>query len=228
FRREVIQQLPANQRRSVHFVNHLSPLIRWITKINHDRAHAFYDVSALLITHTELPVGDYCYRIERWNLTGLSNREMLAYGVRSLLDSRVYLADEAEVIIQHLLRHGADWDYVDCDRGKLIDANEALEEDLGIRFSAAVTDFDAENSTAYQIKVQRVQAFYDRQIAQHEQRLRTLREAGKDSRMIRPAEGRLKKAIENKEKRLSELKKKAQTDPTQAEVAAGIFRVTGA
>jgi superfamily II DNA or RNA helicase len=228
FRREVIQQLPANQRRSVHFVNHLSPLIRWITKINHDRAHAFYDVSALLITHTELPVGDYCYRIERWNLTGLSNREMLAYGVRSLLDSRVYLADEAEVIIQHLLRHGADWDYVDCDRGKLISSNEALEEDLGIRFSAAVTDFDAENSTAYQIKVQRVQAFYDRQIAQHEQRLRTLREAGKDSRMIRPAEGRLKKAIENKEKRLSELKKKAQTDPTQAEVAAGIFRVTGA
>jgi superfamily II DNA or RNA helicase len=225
FRREVMQQIPSNQRRAVHFVNHLSPLIRWITNINRDRAHAFFDVSALLITHPDLPPGDYCYRIERWNLKGLSNREMLAYGIRSLSGDNAYSADASEVTIQRLLRHGADWDYIDADRGKLILAHDALEEDMGLRFSAAVTDFEAENSTVYQIKIQRVQGFYDRRIAQDEQRIHTLRETGRDARMIRPAEGRLKKAIDNKEKRLRELKEKAQTDPTQSQVAAGIFRV---
>ena len=228
FRREVIQHLPASQRRTVHFVNHLSPLIHWITKINSDRPHVFFDVSALLVTHPELPLGDYCYRIERWNLKGLSNRETLAYGVRSLSAGSIYLDDEAELIIQHLLRRGSDWDYVDSDTEQLTRTHDALEEDLGLRFSAAVADFEAENSTVYQIKVQRVQGFYDRRIAQHEQRLRTLREAGRDSRIIRPAEGMLKKSIDNKETRLRELKEKAQTDPTQSQVAAGIFRVTGA
>jgi hypothetical protein len=78
FRREVRQRLPLSQQRSVHFINHLSPLIRWITKINKEKAYSFFDVSALLIEHPSLPPGDYCYRIERWKLKGLSNREMLA------------------------------------------------------------------------------------------------------------------------------------------------------
>ncbi len=84
FRREVHQRLSAGQKRSVHFINHLSPLIRWITSINRERVHAFFNVSALRLNYPELPPGDYCYRIERWKLKGLSNREILSYGVRSL------------------------------------------------------------------------------------------------------------------------------------------------
>ena len=100
FRREVTQRLPAKLRRGVHFVNHLSPLIRWITQINRERSHTFYDVSALQITHPDLPKADYCYCIERWKLKGLSTREWLAYGIRSLSDGRSYSADSSEEIIQ--------------------------------------------------------------------------------------------------------------------------------
>ncbi len=227
FRRDVAQRFTTNQRRAVHFVNHLSPLIRWVTNVNRDRAHVFFDVSALLVDHSDLPLGDYCYRIERWNLKGLSNREMLAYGICSLSNGNIYSADESEMIIQHLLRRAEDWNYVDADRENLIRAHDVLEEKMGSRFADAVSDFEAENSTAYQIKVQRVKGFYDRRIAQDEQRLRTLREAGRDPRMFRLAEGRLNKARDNREKRIRELKEKARTDPTQAQVAAGIFRVTG-
>jgi hypothetical protein len=102
-----------------------------------------------------------------------------------------------------------------------------LNEDLGRRFSEKVTDFEAENETVLQIKVQRVKGFFDRRIGQDEQRLRTLREAGRAPRVIRLTEGRLKTAIENKEKRLNELNIKAQIDMEQAEVGAGIFHVTG-
>lgn len=38
-------------------------------------------------------------------------------------------------------------------------AYKSLEHDLMNRFSAAVSDFEAENTTIYQIKVQRVQNF---------------------------------------------------------------------
>jgi hypothetical protein len=226
FRREVRQRLPLNQQRSVHFINHLSPLIRWITKINKERSHSFFDVSALLIEHPSLPPGDYCYRIERWKLQGLSNREMLAYGIGDLKDCSIYPEDKSEVIFQHLLRQGKDWDYVDCDKVALLRAHSALENDLANRFTIAVTDFEAENETAYQIKVQRVSSIFDRRIEQDKKRLRTLHEANRDTRVIRMTEGRLQAGIKNKEQRLLELEEKAKIDMEQAQVAAGIFRVT--
>lgn len=230
FRREVAQRLSSRHRQTVHFVNHLSPLIRWITQINRDRSHTFYNVSALQITHPLLPQGEYCYYIERWKFKGLSTRECLAYGVRSLSNGESYPADFSEEIVQHLLQHGKDWDYVKCDMKALLDAYNSLEKDLQNRFEDAASDFEAENTTAYQIKVQRVQSFYEKRIAQDEQRIKTLREKERDpraTRMIRAAEGRLETAKKNREQRLADLKRKAEIDKEHGPVAAGVFRVIG-
>jgi len=225
FRREIYQKLSLSQRRSVHFVNHLSPLIRWITKINRDQSHGFYDVSAIVIHNSSLPIGDYCYRIERWKLKGLSNRETLTYGIAHLESGQVYPAEESEFIIQSLLRQGKDWEYVDCDLDALVAVHRSLEDELSKRFSTAVVDFEAENETAYQIKVQRATNLFDRRIEQDKQRLQTLHQAGRDARAIRMMEGRLAKGIDNKEKRIQELKEKAAVDIEQEQVAAGVFRV---
>jgi hypothetical protein len=227
FKREAHQRLSAGQKRSVHFINHLSPLIRWITTINRERVHVFFNVSALSISYPELLPGDYCYRIERWKLKGLSNREILAYGVRALQGDLVLPADRVEAIIQHLLRNGEDWQYVDCDLRELLKAHQAIEQDLGDRFSSMAEDFQAENETSYQIKVQRVRNIFDRRMAQDEQRLRTLQEGGRSARVIRMAEGRLRTAKENKEQRLKDLDRKMQIDFEQSQVAAGVFRVIG-
>jgi len=227
FRREVLQRLLLNQRSGVYFINHLSPLIRWITKVNQDRAHSFFNLSAVRISHPDLNPGDYCYRIERWKLNGLHAKERLAYGIRSLADGMDYPAEESEVYTQHLLRNGSEWDYVDCDREALARAHDAVEEALAERFSAAVGEFQAENDTIYQIKTQRVRAIFDRRITQHEQRLQTLRQAGRDPRVIRATEGQLRTAIDNKEQRLQELNEKSKVDMEQSPVAAGVFRVIG-
>ena len=135
--------------------------------------------------------------------------------------------DESETIVQYLLRQSGDWDYVDCDRTALLPAHKGLEADLAASFSSEVEDFEVVNDTSYRIKVQRVRGFFDRRIAQHEQRIRTLRETGKDQ-MIPAAAGLLRTAEKNKEQRLNELKEKVQLDMEQAQVAAGVFRVTGA
>jgi hypothetical protein len=150
---------------------------------------------------------------------------MLAYGIGYLKDSSSYPEDKSELIVQQLLRQGRDWDYVDCDKDALLRAHSALENDLATRFSNAVADFEAENETTYQIKVQRVSSIFDRRIEQDKQRLRTLHEAGRDSRVIRMTEGRLQAGIKNKKQRLLELEEKAKIDMEQAQVAAGIFRV---
>jgi hypothetical protein len=100
-----------------------------------------------------------------------------------------------------------------------------LENDLAKRFSIAVTNFEAENKTAYQIKGQRVSSIFDRRIEQDKQRICTLQESGRNLRMIRPAEGRLQAGIRNKEQRLRELEEGAKIDMEQAQVAAGVFRV---
>ncbi len=72
-----------------------------------------------------------------------------------------------------------------------------------------------------------MQSFFDRRVAQDEQRIRTLREAGRDPRVIRATEGRLQTAVRNREQRLAELDAKSRTDMEQSQVAAGVFRVTG-
>jgi hypothetical protein len=225
FRKDAYQRLPVALTRSVHFSNHLSPLIRWITEINQEREHSFYNLSALLINSSHIPAGEYCYRIERWKLIGLSTQENLAYGIRSIDNGVAYVGEEAEGIFQHLLREGMDWDYIDCDRAKAIKSHDRLEDAMADLFSNNVEDFDAENATKHQIKVQRVTAIFDRRIAQDEQRLNTLRQAHRDPRVIRATEGRMQKAVENKELRIQELNHKAKTEMETAEVAAGIFRV---
>jgi len=209
----------------VHFVNHLSPLIRWITQINQQNEHAFFNVSAIIIDEPTLAEGDYCYRIERWRLKGLSDRETLAYGIEPIGDKGWPTADECETVIQNILRNSRDWDYVDCNRQSLAVAHGRLENDLQKRFSSALEEFEAENQTNYQMKVQRVTSIFDRRIAQDQQRLRTLRDAGRDPRVIRATEGRLQAGIRNKEQRLRELEQRAKVDMENAEVAAGVFRV---
>jgi len=175
--------------------------------------------------HPDLPAGDYCYRIERWKFKGLAVKELLAYGIKSMVEENSFSNDESEGIMQDLIHNGIDWDYVDCNKEALLETHENLEQSLADRFSEAVTEFEMENTTTYQIKVQRVKGFFNRRIEQHKQRIQTLTESGRDARMISLAEGLLRTAENNLRQRLSELQERTKTDMEHSEVAAGIFRV---
>lgn len=225
FRREVMQQLPMQIKRSVHFVNNISPLIRWITKINREKSHSFYNVSSIRINLPELPEGDYCYRIERWKFTGLLTKETLSYGIASLKSGEILSDDKSEEFFQKFLKYGEAWHYEDCDVDSIVHHLVLMEEIQNKRFSEALMEFEMENTTNYQIKVQRVTNFFDRKIQQHKQRIQTLLEENRVSGMMAAAEGLLRKAESDKAIRLSDLEEKVQTDVEQAEVAAGIIRV---
>lgn len=225
FKNDIIQRLSPGQKRMINFVNHLSPLIRWITKINRDRAHTFYNVSSIEIKHNTLPIGFYCYRIERWKFIGLSIKESLEYGVMSLKDKKIFSAEESEEIIQYLIHNGKDLYEINFDKEDLLESLVSLDSKLSERFSEAFNDFERENNTAYQIKVQRVTGFFNRKIEEHKQRIKTLTEANREPHLIRLAEGRLRTAENNKNNRLEELRIKKNTDIERSIIAAGIFRV---
>ena len=200
-------------------------MVRWVTSINKAAAHKFFNVSALKIVHPDLSEGDYCYFVERWRLKGLVSRERLAYGIQPVNGRGSCSAGQAEVIVQHLLRNGKDWDYVDSNKDLLLQACDKIEAELSLRFTSAVEEFDAENATAHHIKAQRVKTVFSRRIAQDEQRLQTMLSAGREANVIRLAEGRLRVAKENLTQRLRELDEKSTIDIEQTPIAAGIFRV---
>ncbi len=225
FRREAHDRLPSAQRRSVHFVNHLSPLIRWITRRNRDEDHSFYNVSAITLEDAELPPGEYAYQIQRWTFRGLMPKDLMAFAVTPLSGGEPLDADRSELVTQRLLREGKDWDYADCDRDMLSRAYESLGEALLERFRAELEAFEAENGTAVQIRVRRAKNHWDRLIQQSEKALETMKMAGRKESQIRGRETRLKNERENRAQKIHELERGAVPDPESGPVAAGVFRV---
>jgi superfamily II DNA or RNA helicase len=226
FRREVHAQLPEALRRTVNFLNHLSPLIRWITSRNRAQRHAFFRVSALRVKAGGLAPGDYCYRIERWRLQGVSNREQLAYAVRPLGMAGALHDGDAESILTHLLHDGEDWSRADCDLGALSACQQELGAELRRRFSKAVEEFEKENATAHRMRTGRVNAYYDRRIKESERRIETMRLSGRSERMITLTQGLLESSRRLREQKLDELEQKSRTDYDCETIAAGVFRAS--
>lgn len=225
FSRKALQRLPRKQKRNIHFVNHLSPMIRWITKINKDKEHDLYKLAAVILPEASIPRGQYLYRIERWVMKGLSNVEKLAYGLINFDTGEIYSIHESEQIFQEVLTTGKDWSYRDYDRDLLLERFDAVESYMQEVFSEEVAQFEIENESVLQIKTQRVTGIYDRQIEQHQRRLQTSIESGREERVLRMARGRLQKAQENKAKILNSLHTSAEILPDTEPVAVGLIQI---
>ena len=225
FSREAHERLTATQRRTVQFVNHLSPFIRWITQHYRDSMQSFYNVSALTLKDPTLPPGQYAYRIQRWKFRGLMSRDAMAIAMMPIHGSTVLDAAESEKVMQRLLRHGTDWDYVECDLESLLRSHQSLGVALDKRFDAAVETFEAENATTVQIRVQRAENHWDRLILQSQKAIETMKRSGRKESMIRGRETRLNNERENRAQKVHDLEKGSDIDFESEPVAAGVFKV---
>jgi SNF2 family DNA or RNA helicase len=225
FDREVIKRLPSALRSSVHFINHLSPLIRWMTKVNQDRDHEFHKLSALKLKAGPLPVGEYLYRIERWKMQGLSNFEKLAYGIIPIQNGNPLSEDNAELIFQKILMESENWSYRSYDANLMLEKYDQLKSEMSKWFAEALSQFKAENDSSYQIKTTRVENIYSRRIQAHEDRLTTLIQRGREERYIKGAETRLRNTQETMASILQKLKGKSILLPERGGIATGIISV---
>jgi hypothetical protein len=214
-----------NQRRLL-LINHLSPLVRWITYENQQRSGAFYEVSALRLRLESLPTGMYVYRIERWRFTGLQQREVLAYAVAPF-GARPMQPNDAEQAMHQVLNRAETWRHPEYPSDVANTTHQQLRESLRGRFEAMHSDFLVRHQTLESIQRAQIENHFRRRRELDERRLSTLRERGRSLKAIKLVESHLQRDEELAARRQRDLDRKAKTGFNFQEVAAGIFLVDG-
>jgi len=225
FRRDVLKALSNRDKHRVHFANHLSPFVRWMTKEYSQDMHNFFNFSAMKLKTSLIKSGTWTYRIERWSLSGLRKQEQLSYAIICQDDGQILSKNESENIIQLLLHDSTEWDYPEVDLQNLSCSQEILADNLTKKFNTTIEDFMAENKHSCLIRIERARNLFDRKIEQIKQKLQTLRERGRTQNIIRLMETQLKNAENNRMRKLNELQSKMEVDCEKRDVAAGVFYV---
>ena len=209
--------------RRVVLVNHLSPLIRWITWENQNNANAFFDTAALKLRDPTLPPGVYVFRIERWSFKGLRKRELLSYAVAHLEGGPPAPAETAEKVVQKLLKSGDDWIHRDIDHQRVRARLDAIRDSLSDRHHETYETFSAENQNLQLIQLQQVKAHFELRAKQDEQRLATVLQNRRSDKIIKLARARLQSTKEKLLDKMADLKRKAEIEQQLEEISAGVF-----
>ena len=215
---------PAAHERGV-FINHLSPLVRWITAENADQPGAFYRLSALTLHTAAIPKGDYVFRIERWSFTGLREKQTLAYGLGRIDSTHLLLNTEAEEAVGRVLREGATWAYPDISSEQVLPVLEDLKRRMNEASGTALKTFEAENENLQSIKLTQKRSHFARRRRADEQRLLTAQAKQRAAHQIRMFQGKLAKLAELEEAEIHKIERRAQMSEDFQEVACGIVRI---
>jgi SNF2 family DNA or RNA helicase len=215
-----------NQRRLI-LINHMSPLIRWITHQNQQREGAFYDVSALQVSSDSLPPGIYAYRIERWGLKGLRSREILSYAC-SPLNGPVMEPKDAEQTMHQVLKRGETWRHPSHPKDATMDLLETLSLSLRSRFDAMHDEFSVRNAALASIQRAQIENHFKRRRELDERRIATATARGRAESRINMFRTNLVKDTELSAKRIRDLERNSTVKFNFKEVAAGIFLVENA
>ena len=221
---ELVKKRQTVSQRRLILINHLSPLIRWITHQNQQREGAFYDVSALRLTTDSLSPGIYGYRVERWKLKGLRGREVLSYACAPI-GGEIMPPNAAEQTMHQVLKLAETWRYPDHPHELVLTALESLRDSLQDRFEAMHDEFRIRNDTLASIQQAQIENHFRRRHELDERRIATARARGRAESRIRMFTTNIERDEELAAKRLRDLESKANISFTFQEVAAGIFRV---
>lgn len=234
FDRRVIQSLPVARRRRISFINHLSPLVRWITSWYKDKGHNLCRTSALETKVSLLEEGIYVFDIQLWDISGITPYRKLSYGIRNLETGEMFTMHEGEKIFIEILNNCKDYPYQnELPEDFLRDEITILDKKMSHDFGQEVDVFQAENDTMRAIREERIRGIFTKRIeriretlAEQEQKIAeddNSREADTLKRIYLANKGRLASEEKNKERQLAELEKKATFNPVSGCIAVGIF-----
>jgi hypothetical protein len=225
FRKEVYKGLSKVEKKEIHYANHLSPLVRWITQCYRNNYGKFYDLSVMKLKSQKFPQGIWCYRVERWVLKGIRNEERLVYSLVQLDTQESMDANVSEEIFQMALSEADYWDYPNISFNQAECCLVIAEQNLSRWFNDTYNRFEAENQHACQIRKERAVNLFDRRIRTIKKTLNTLRERNRGERMISLQQARLDITEENKADNLSKFDDAAKVDTEKSEVAAGFIYI---
>lgn len=227
FRRDVPDTLPPSIRKKVSFVNHLSPLVQWITMERGSGSEEFVPCSAVAFESSSRQTGTWVFRIERWRFSGLRTVETLSYAAARLGSDEALYGVEAEALVREAHRDGRNWSYPDYQPDQALAFADALEHLLNEQRACAYEDFRHENETTLSIRRQRIASQKVRELSAIEQALQTMAQRGPDDRMVRLTQARHSRTRDRFDAKLMELQGAARADVTFSEVGLGLVRITG-
>jgi hypothetical protein len=219
------EQSTVRDKLRVLFINHFSPLVRWLTEENQNAVGAFHNVSALDLKTLDLPRGLYIYRIERWKFSGIRSKEILAYGATGIENVESFSATDAEQFIQDLLRDSSSWSYPQIPLGKVLAAQARLQQEMQEQFTAALHQFSVENENLKKIRATQIRNHVVRQRSSIEQRIATSLARGRGIRVVKMNEAKLTKLQEWESNKFHKLESQARLREDFDEVAGGVVTV---
>lgn len=226
FRREVIQGLHKQAKSKVAFLNHLSPLIQWITEERTRGNEEFIPSSATQLVNDHFSPGTWIFRIEHWQFNGIQNSSRLAYAAARLGDDRALIGADAETLARMAIRKGTTWTDPKFDTDEALTYADILESLTDNDRDQAYDDFKAKNETTANIRKARIQAQRDRMVTSIQDTLAVLIEKNRKDSIIKATQGRLKNTRKRFDDKLATLEDISDSDASFNDVALGICHIT--
>ena len=223
FNRETAQNWRGQKK--IIFINHMSPLIRWITKCFKEQEFNVYRVFAFGADTPMLKTGVYIFRIEKWTAKGISKREKFVYGFISIESGECISSYDAENIFQDIFKCGYSWIGKNYNNALIDDRYNKLEEHMYSQIAKEVNDFERENANMIQIKKERKSTIFNKKIAYDNQRLNTLIGNERSEQTINMTKARIKKNEYIMRSELEKLDSGLDVEPEFNTVALGIVNV---
>lgn len=160
-----------HQDRKLVLINHLHPVIRWISKVNEGENEKWGRLSAVKLASQKHPAGRYFYLVMRTAFRGITNREQFQYTVMNMDTGVLIRGTEAEAIVNELINEGKSL-FPGTLEG-LTQAIEKIREDSGSEIGKAQKAFQEDQNAKYQIRKDQMDRFFERKIETQRQRIRT-------------------------------------------------------
>lgn len=206
------------------------PLIRWITELYETEGAAFHPVVAVSLPwSSELGIdpGTYVFSCERWEITGLRTRVVLAYQAITR-DTGIPLSpSDSERLVVASARSGT----VVPNARNAIDSLAHLERQVGMceaalteRLSRIYENARAENEAVCRQVDFSARQYAERRINQHRELIEQFRSAGR-AHLIPMREGLIRSEEHARAEKLSRIEKQRLVGVEASELARGYLQV---
>ncbi len=211
--------------KNVNFINHISPLIKWITKINNEDEYTIYKISAMKINSNCCERGVYMYMINKLILDGILRKEKLVYGMINISNNKFINTLHTEKLFSEIFFDADEWIYKDYNQINLTELYNILEDNMFLQINDEARDFEKENENITIIKTQRLKTIFERKIFQDNSRLKTLIDNNRGEQIINMTRKRIDKNSLIFNEKCMELERKKHVEPTIEPIALGLVQI---
>lgn len=212
--------------RKLVYINHLHPLIQWITSERTQQAKPPHAVSALQLRSSQWEAGVYLYLIMRFTMNHpVMVRRELVYTVLNVQSGFILDPADAENIINTVLDSGSAWasptGYPDHS-GELLLVSDNTHREIGRMYASFLEDLELRIRS----KQNQIRSYYERRIQASRRSLATSIAKGVKKSNIQGIETKIENDMQRLDDEIAKLESIIAPQPEFKRVAAGIIRIT--